>query len=463
MSRSRNLRDDAERIWRAGVEAVRPETLLPASVRVDGNWLLVDNGGADLVEVDLHTVRRLFVVGAGKAGAGMARGLEAALGEAVLTDKRLAGLVSVPADCLGPTRAIELVAGRPAGVNEPRPEGVAATQRILKLLGSATADDLCLVLLSGGGSALLCAPADGVTLDQKAAVTRLLSGAGATIEQLNTVRKQISQVKGGGLLRACRAGRMVSLVLSDVLGDPLDMIASGPTVPNPQTRDDALRVLAELGVERDPAAAPIVAHLRNHADARPIPPRHETRTVVIGNNATAVDAAGIEAERLGYNHAMTSSRASEGPAEEIGRGLAEEALRMRDEPPTSVAPDCLITGGEPTVTLADAAIRGLGGRNQQLTLAALQEMRRRDRGDLAGVCLLSGGTDGEDGPTDAAGAVIDTAVAARAESAGLDLEDALRRNDAYRFFEAADGLLLTGPTGTNVCDLRVVTVDRGGS
>jgi hydroxypyruvate reductase len=173
--------------------------------------------------------------------------------------------------------------------------------------------------------------------------------------------------------------------------------------------------------------------------------------LVIANNATAVDSAGIEAERRGYSHAMLCARRSEGPAEEVGRDLARMALRMRDQP----GPDCLITGGEPTVKLADIATRGRGGRNQQLALAALEEL-----GDSRGVMLLSGGTDGEDGPTDAAGAWVDEEVIRQANSAGLDAEESLRHNDAYAFFERAGGLYKTGPTGANACDVRVVTVSQ---
>ncbi|MEN1681332.1 MAG: DUF4147 domain-containing protein [Planctomycetota bacterium] len=440
------LREHAEQIWWAGVEAVRPERLFRDQVAVDGDSLwLADH------EVDLRRFDRVVVVGAGKAGAAMARGLEASLGERLLREKQVGGLVVVPEDCLGPTQAIRLVSGRPAGVNEPRPEGAAAAGEVLRLAASLSPRDLCLCLISGGGSALLPAPIDGISLDQKLAITRLLSASGATIDQLNTVRSAISRIKGGGLARACGAGELVSLVLSDVIGDPLPLIASGPTVPSELGPADALAVLDELGVASAPQAMPIFERLsarRSLGETSP-PPTCKVTNLVLANNAAAVDAAGIEAERLGYNHAMDVATASEGPAEEVGRHLAEMALRMRDQP----GPNCLITGGEPTVKLADEAIRGRGGRNQQLVLAAMELL-----GDCHGVALLSGGTDGEDGPTNAAGAVVDERVAAAA--ARLDREDALRRNDAYPFFETAGGLLITGPTGVNVCDLRVVTVDQ---
>lgn len=440
------LREDALAIWQAGVAAVDPLRLLPEVVQAEGDQLIIGDAAFELSQIG-----RIVVVGGGKAGAGMAVGLERALGPRILAEKQVTGLLSVPADCLAPTQAIRLVAGRPAGVNEPRQEGAAAAAEMLDLVADLEPTDLCLCLLSGGGSALLPAPIDGVTLDEKAAVTRLLSAAGADIRQLNCVRKQLSRFKGGGLARACRAAQLVTLIISDVLGDPLDAIASGPTVENPETIDDALRVFTDLGVADHPDAAPIIAAL----GAKPSGPRDAGRCVVdnqvIANNAMAVDSAGIEAERRGYSHAMDCATDCEGPAEQVGEKLAEMALHMRDTP----GPDCLITGGEPTVKLADPSIRGRGGRNQQLTLAALQRL-----GDCHGVALLSGGTDGEDGPTDAAGAWVDAAVVRQAEALGLDADETLRRNDAYTFFEQTSSLLQTGASGTNVCDVRVVVVSQ---
>lgn len=450
----RRLLNDARRIWRAGVDSVAPERLLGEAIRVDGRWLLVETPAGEAVEVDCDRLDRVIVVGGGKAGAGMARGLEAAIAPLDLPEDRFTGVLSVPADCSGAaTDRIQLIGGRPAGVNEPRPEGAAAADDMLRLVREAGANDLVLCLLSGGGSALLPAPAAGVTLEEKVAVARALSSAGATIDQLNTVRQHLSRFKGGGLARACRAGRLVTLVLSDVLGDPLDLIASGPTVTPRSTPADALGVIESLGLSQEPALQNVVAVLRSKLSSPPAtPPRSETTTLILANNATAVDAAGVEAERLGYRHAMDSATASEGAAEEVGRSHAAMALRMRDakEPDE---PDCLITGGEPTVKLAPPEVRGKGGRNQQLALAALTGL-----GDCRGVALVSGGTDGEDGPTDAAGAMIDESIAGALRDA--DFGDTLRRNDAYTLFKPAGGLLMTGPTNTNVCDLRVVTVSR---
>lgn len=447
--RERSLLDDALRIWRGGVAAVAPERLLAEAIQLDGSLLTIETTSGDGVDLDLSRAGRLIVVGGGKAGTGMARGFEAALAPLVEAG-RIEGLLSVPANCVGPTQAIKLVGGRPAGVNEPRPEGAAATAEMLRLVSTASRDDVVVCLLSGGGSALMPAPAEGLTLDDKIAVAKVLAAAGATIDELNTVRQHLSLFKGGGLARACRAGRLVTLVISDVLGDPLDLIASGPTVEPNSTPADAFAVLERLRLSGEPRLSRVVNVLRAKVTEKRERVTTEATTLVLANNATAVDAAGVEAERLGYSHAMDCARQSEGPAEEVGRHLAQMALRMRDAIEAN-EPDCLITGGEPTVTLAPPEIRGTGGRNQQLVLAALQELH-----DCRGIAIVSGGTDGEDGPTDAAGAMIDERIAAKL--AGADLADTLRRNDAYTLFDTADALLKTGPTKTNVCDLRVVTV-----
>lgn len=450
MTRSaEQLRTDARRIWQAGVDGVDSARLVRQAVRVIGDTLSI----ADQT-LDLNAVRRIVVVGAGKAGAGMAAGLLEALGSRLIAEKQVSGWLNVPGDCVHPLPPLRLCSARPAGSNEPTADGLRGTEEILRLVGSLTSDDVCLCLISGGASALLPAPVEGISLADKLAVTRHLSGAGANIEELNAVRKQLSRVKSGGLARACRAGRLITLVISDVLGDPLEVIASGPTVPIAGTPDEALAVLDRFHARAAGIAAAVFEVLERRRHLPPPPPVscHVTNHI-IGNNAAAVDAAGIEAERLGYSHAMTSARRSEGQAEDIGRHLAEMALSMRDKP----GPDCLISGGEPVVTLIDSQRRGRGGRNQQLALAAL-ELLAGDGGE--GIALVSGGTDGEDGPTDAAGAAVDAGVIAAAREAGLHPADYLRTNDAYHFFEPLGALLKTGPTHTNVCDLRVIVVDR---
>ncbi len=456
---SADLRADALAIWHAGLAAVRSDRLVRDNVRIDNNCLLI---GDDVLRLPLSSIHRIAVVGAGKAGAGMAAGLQQALGPQILADKQVHGWLNVPADCvssdlgpgtldLGPSR-IHLHPARPAGINEPTPAGVFGAEKVLDIVSSLGPSDLCFCLISGGGSALLPAPVEGVSLAEKLAVTRHLSAAGANIEELNTVRKQLSRIKGGGLARACRAGRLITLIISDVLGDPLDVIASGPTVPNSTTATDALAVLV-----RYDCATPNLRHLFQHSALRtPHSPLAPTTNLIIGNNALAVDSAGIEAERRGYSHAMSASTTLEGPAEDIGRHLAHMAIQMQSES----GPDCLITGGEPTVKLAPPEIRGRGGRNQQLVLAALVEFLALAPSPSSSFALLSAGTDGEDGPTDAAGAILDSQTIARMRELNLDPADYLRRNDAYTFFQATNSLLQTGPTHTNVCDLRVLTVNR---
>lgn len=440
------MRRDALAIWQAGVDRVRADRLVAENVQVDGQWLLV--GGEP---IDLRPIRRVVVVGAGKAGAAMAAGLEQALGPRFLDDKQVQGWINVPEDCLRSLARIHLHAARPAAVNEPTEAGVRGSLQILRLVAELGPADLCLALISGGGSALLPAPREGISLADKLALTRLLSAAGATIHELNTVRSCLSRIKGGQLAGACRAGRLEVLVLSDVPGDPLEVIASGPTVLPSAGAVDALAVLERY----EARAAGVGQHVFDVLDRPAPPPRPSCRVrhLVIGNNALAVDAAGATAERLGYSHAMIAAAATEGSAEGVGRRLAAMALHMRANP----GPDCLVSGGEPTVQLVDPARRGRGGRNQQLVLAALEQFGPA-LGE--GIVLLSGGTDGEDGPTDAAGAMFDPGLARAARQAGLNPALSLRRNDAYTFFESAGGLVRTGPTGTNVCDLRVVLVDR---
>jgi glycerate 2-kinase len=413
--------------------------LMSRALRVDDGTLWI----ADQA-VELASVGRITVVGAGKAGAGMARAVEGRLGAELLAHKAVRGWINVPADCVRETQAIHLHAARPAGVNEPTAEAVEGARQILEIVASQGPDDLCLCLISGGGSALLPAPAPGLTLADKIAVTRHLSESGADIAQLNTVRKHLSATKGGGLARACGAGRLYTLVISDVLGDPLDLIASGPTVADTSTPADALAVLEAFGGPGVGIPDRVFQHLRSAAT--PAPPANGV-TRIIGNLDDAASAAARCAQELGYETELEVARGPEGPVEQVAARLCARARDLRDEGGRR----CLISGGEPTVTLPPTKDRGKGGRNQQLALLALAELSRWD-----GVALLSAGTDGEDGPTDAAGALVDADLVEAARRADMDPNPFLRRCDAYPFFEALDGLVVTGPTHTNVCDLRVV-------
>ncbi len=437
------LRDDAIDIWRAGLRAVDAQRLVREAVRLAGNLLTVQEESWNLADD-----ARLAVVGAGKAAAGMAAGLEAALDKEGLEARVAAGWVNVPADCTRPLHMIHTHAARPAGVNEPTEEGVRGTRRILEIVGQLCPEDVCLVLLSGGASALLPAPCPGVSLASKVAVTRALSAAGASIHELNTVRKHLSQVKGGGLARACRAGRMIVLVISDVMGDPLEIIGSGPAIADSTSAEEATRILERLLPDRTTVPEEVWRALRDAENISPTPISTEVEHVILANNATAVDAAGLRAVELGYTPAMVSST-NDGRAEEVGRHMAAMLASMGNKG----QPDALISGGEPTVELCRESERGRGGRNQQLALAALEKLAGRKVNEFV---LLSAGTDGEDGPTDAAGAIVELDVLRRTAELELDPQEFLARNDAYSFFEKTGGLFQTGPTHTNVCDLRVV-------
>ena len=440
--------NDALAIWGAGVAAVNSAELVRTAVCRSENRLEICG------EVyDIDSIRRIVVVGAGKAGAGMASGLESALGSD-LVQAKVEGWINVPADCVRPLQKIRLHDARPAGVNEPTQQGVEGSERMLEMVAGLQSDDLCIVLLSGGGSALMPLPVPGISLADKLTVTRLLSRGGASIHELNAVRKRISRIKGGGLIRAATAGRIVTLVISDVVGDPLDVIASGPTVCDDGTAEEALTILERFtGQERESSVpASVWNELRRQAQSYGSvnQPVISCRNCIIGNNETALQAAIDRANRLGYEvRSLGSDR--QGVAREIGGELA----KLSQNTGSTSQPVCWIGGGEPVVQLAPTSRPRKGGRNQEVALAALCHLWNQN---LTGIAILSGGTDGEDGPTDAAGAICSEQVRDAARAAGLEPFDALAINDSYTFFAAAGGLLKTGPTNTNVMDLQVVVV-----
>jgi len=435
MPLSSKLPDDARCIWQAAVDAVRPEKLIGRA--------LADHGLCE----SIRRARRLLILGAGKAGAAMSAALESEL--AGFTG-RIDGLVSVPAESVRPLRRIKLHAARPAATNQPTAAGVQGANRILELARSAGADDMGICLISGGGSALLPAPVEGVSLEDKQQVTQLLHACGATINEMNAVRKHLSRIKGGRLAQAYNGKALYSLIISDVIGDPLDVIASGPTAADSSTFADALAVLDRFELRpRVPAA--IIEHLQRGA-AGEIPetskrlPAHVHNTV-IGNNALALAAAQAKAEELGYRVINL------GPdiAGETGHVAESMAARLSEALSPSTSPLCILSGGETTVTLGRD--HGLGGRNQEFVLAAAVKL---GSAGLRNAVILSGGTDGEDGPTDAAGASADAGTLERAARLGLNPRAYLDRHDTYHFFEATGDLLKTGLTQTNVMDVRVM-------
>ena len=445
------LTQDATKIWEAGVEAVRADACVAGAVRVRGNRLRVGDA-----EFALAGIGRIVVVGAGKAGAGMARGLEAALGPRVLREKQVAGCVNVLHAQVEQLSHIALHGARQKPDNQPTPAGVRGARGMLHQVQTAGKQDLVICLISGGGSALLPLPAEGITLADKQRTTRLLQAAGATINEMNAVRKHLSAIKGGQLASAC-TGFMVTLVISDVVGSPLDVIASGPTVPDPSTFADALHVLKHHGLlERAPER--VVNRLRAGASGR-LPETPKTlpsriHTSVIAENRTALDAAAREARRRGYR-VVDLGGYVQGEAASWGAALAGMVRSTRAEGKPAKPPVCLLAGGETTVSLGKSA--GKGGRNQEIALAARVSL---GVGGLRNAVVLRGGTDGEDGPTDAAGGFVDARIARRADRAGREPHAVLAAHDAYPFLEAAGGLLKTGPTGTNVMDLQVVLVGK---
>lgn len=438
------LREDALAIWQAAVAAVASDRLVQQAVIRDGDDIRICGQ-----TFHWPSLGRIIVIGGGKAGAGMAAGLEAALGEDLVRSKVI-GQVNVPADCVRALQKIVTHPGRPAGVNEPTVEGVRGVERMLELVAELQPQDLLLILLSGGGSALLPAPIEGITLDDKLQVTRLLMTRGAPISDLNTVRAALSRLKGGQLARAIPAGQAITLIISDVVGDPLEIIASGPTVGRPPTGAAALATLQRYA--RDEELPPrVLAVLNQPPSAAQAENRVTVRNCLIGNNATSLAAARGEAERRGYALAGIETNV-QGVAREIGVALAERCLAERNRP-TMTRGWCWLSGGEPIVKLAAYAGSRRGGRNQEVALAALQRWWDED---LSCMILISGGTDGEDGPTDAAGGIADERVRALAQASGLATGDFLAVNNAYPFLQQTGGLILTGPTHTNVMDVRVM-------
>jgi len=393
-----------------------------------------------LVRRHLHLDRRhtrVFLLGAGKASGAMA-----AAAEEIAGDRVAGGFVVVKDGYGGHLRCVEIAeAGHPV----PDARGLAASARLLEVARSAREGDLVLFLVSGGGSALISAPAPPITLAEKQELTRLLLASGAAIGELNAVRKHLSLLKGGQFARAASPATVLTLALSDVIGDPLDVIASGPTAPDPTTFADALDVLKRRGLAgRVPASIQrrLEAGRAGEIEETPKPgdPLFERVTnLVIGNNALVTDAALSTARRLGFQAELTT-RELQGEARDVAREFVARARRL-------TPPACLIAGGETTVTVCG---QGKGGRCQEFALAAALELEPTDR-----LTILAAGTDGTDGPTDATGAIVDATSIARGSAAGADARRALADNDAYGFLRASEDLLVSGPTRTNLLDLYV--------
>lgn len=436
-----SLREDAIQIWKAGVAAVDSERLVNNAITCTSDSLCICGQSIRLADLN-----RVQVVGAGKAGAGMARGVISALRN-LPSGIDVSGWVNVPADCVESLNKIHLHAARPAGVNEPTEAGVRGTQEIIRRIASLDQFDLGIVLISGGGSALLPAPVPQISLQDKLAVTRTLASSGATIQELNLVRSQLSLVKGGGLLQHGNAKHIVTLLISDVIGDPLASIASGPTVVSTQSAADALQILKQYDPERQSIPAAVYQFLEQ--GGRRLKAPCPVSNHIIGCNQIALNAAAEAAQQRGFQIVSLGSENS-GDASDWGIQLFDRLKQLKRR---NAGPVCVLAGGETTVRLTTVVKPGRGGRNQEVVLSALQA--HPDAESWQGLVLLSGGTDGEDGPTDAAGAFADLQLVQRMQEARLNPGDYLSINNAYSFFDQLDGLLRTGPTHTNVMDLAV--------
>lgn len=447
-----SLRADAEAIFRAGVQRVDPRPMVRDAIRLEGSVLTIHTDRRSQTW-DLTDFDRVMILGFGKASARMALGLEDALGNRIS-----GGLIAVKhghGEVLGFMELIE--ASHPV----PDESSAVAARRILSLADEVDGRTLAIILVSGGGSAILCAPYDDgkrrISLADKAAVTSALLACGADIREINTVRRHLSAVKGGRLAAALSPATVVSLVLSDVLGDELSSIASGPTVPDASCWADAMGVIQRYGIEsRIPEAA--MQLLRDGlTGAVPDTPKpgnpvfDKVSNIILGSNRQAALAAIAKAEELGYRTLYLGSRVACEAREAalFYQGIAASCASHREP---AQPPVCIIGGGETTVTIRG---EGKGGRNQEMALAFLCGLIDMEPGLADRLCFLSGGTDGNDGPTDAAGAFADASLLASSRKTGLDPRKFLASNDSYHYFERINGLLKTGPTNTNVCDLQI--------
>jgi len=443
LSRAKERKRLLTEIFAAGLRAVDPEAAIRSQVRRQGRHLIIGER-----TYDLSDFQRVFLIGAGKATALMAKALEE-----LLEDCLTAGLILVKyghAVALSRTRFME--AGHPL----PDQSGLKGTEEILNLLGECSEKDLVVCAFSGGASALLPAPVPPLDLHQKQVTTQLLLECGAEIGEINSIRKHLSRSKGGGLARAAYPATLISLILSDVVGDRLDVIASGPTVADGSRFPDCLAIVERYGLAAR-LPAPVWQFLKDGAAGLyPETPKigdslfAKVENVVVGNNRLALLAAKDRAEALGFRTLLLTS-SLEGEAIQVGRMLAAVGKEICFSGHPVAPPACVLAGGETTVTLQG---HGKGGRNQELALAAAMALDGMSR-----ISLLSAGTDGTDGPTDAAGAFVDGTTCQRARARGLDPGDFLFRNDSYHFFESLGDLLITGPTRTNVMDIVCLLIE----
>jgi len=438
---NRKAREIAINALNAALEAADPKSIIKSKVKVKGNTLKVES-----LSFNLDEFKRVLVVGGGKASGSMAEALEE-----ILDDRIKEGAVNVPyASPPYHTRRVKL-----QHANHPMPDlsGVKGVAHMLNLVSHAKENDLIICLISGGGSSLMPQPLSGISLEGKRKVTDALLKSGATINEINTVRKHISGFKGGWLAKKAYPATVVNLILSDVVGDPLDSIASGPTVPDPTTFQDAIEVLKRYGLWSEAPSSVKKALLNGKKGLIPETPKagdkafEKVHNIVIGNTLTASLAAYNSVKNAGLNALLLSSRL-EGQARDVGTVFASIAKEVVASGNPIPKPAGIIAGGETTVTVVG---RGKGGRNQEIALGAALKI-----GNMDGVVVASISTDGVDGPTDAAGAIADGKTLVRADKLKLNPRKSLAENDSYTFFSRLEDLIFTGPTGTNVCDVSVI-------
>jgi len=432
------------RVLAAGLNAVDPYEAVKRNLALNRNILNARNRS-----YVLKNYKRIILVGAGKAAVPMTIAATELFGDLITSGIVITKRGHSHSEFHLPSRILILEGGHPL----PDQQGVLASQKIIQLLANTQSDDLVLFLLSGGGSALLTSPQAGITLLEVQALTAQLLACGATIDELNTVRKHIDLVKGGGLVANAGPSDWLSLILSDVIGDPLDRIASGPTAPDPSTYEDAYNILEKYKLLSQTPEA-VITHLKQGMKKQiPETPKpgdpvfNRVNNLIVGNNSLAAEAAIREATRLGF-HTMLLTTSIQGEASQVGIFLAAVAQQIYRSNQPIPRPACLIAGGETTVTIRG---EGSGGRNQELALGAVNQMA-----GLENSFIISLATDGGDGPTDAAGAVVTGDTLTRALSMGNHPSDYLARNDSYHFFNALEDLLKPGPTLTNVGDLTFV-------
>jgi glycerate-2-kinase len=439
-------------IYQSALKAADPYRAVKNHLFLSGDYL-----SAAGVDYELKVFRRIIVIGAGKGTAPMAQAVED-----ILNDRINEGIVIVK---YGHTRPLRKIVQREAAHPLPDEAGLRATAEIRELLKGAGEETLVICLLSGGASSLLVAPADGITLSDKRIVTDLILSAGADIHELNSVRKHLSAVKGGRLAEIAYPATILTVILSDVIGDRLDVIASGPTVPDSSSFRDALHVIHKYSLEKKiPSGVFSLLHL-GVAGVIPDTPKsgavffQQVRNIIVGSIRQSLEAARVRGAELGLEPQLLTSEL-QGEAREAARFLAQTALSARDSMKAGER-RCLLSGGETTVAVKGT---GKGGRNQELALAFALETEGKD-----GFSLLSAGTDGTDGPTDAAGAVVDGTTAPKAREMGMNPMEFLTNNDSYGFFQKFDELtgekthLTTGPTGTNVMDMQIILVEWSGA